>query len=175
MSRFNLEAFTNPLPAVDTNQPPLIPDDVQWDIMTRAGTTVVDPRVRISRWSEEVRESNPEDVMSNGIVETREARLFYSDTRIILECYVEPGRISPLPSLSAQQPHGECFFINQDLPTAYWNTSQGSKDGTESIGRLLRCVEARHMPCFMSLDAMSSHHNSCLHCRLHWPMLLRRM
>jgi len=74
--RVNLKALSGPVPVFDPNQPQLIPDDIQWEVMSHSGsgTTVVDPQARITTWARAVGEEPLEDVQSNHVVETQPAR-----------------------------------------------------------------------------------------------------
>jgi hypothetical protein len=76
--RINLEALSGPVPVFDPNQPQLIPDDVQWEVMSHSGsgTTVVDPQARITTWARAVEEQPLEDMQSNHVVDTRKTKVF---------------------------------------------------------------------------------------------------
>lgn len=80
-ARVNLEAFSNPVPAVNLDQPTLIPDDVRWEIMTHSGTaeTAVDPRGRIVSWARDVREGHLDDTQPDGVITTGEINISIID------------------------------------------------------------------------------------------------
>jgi len=52
-ARINLEAMASPRPVPTTDDPPLIPDDLQWEIMSQNndGSTTIGPSTRIHNWN----------------------------------------------------------------------------------------------------------------------------
>jgi len=75
-ARVNLAALSDPVPVFDPSQPQLIPDDVQWEVMSRSGSaiTAVNPQVRITSWMTAVGEEQLDGVQSNQVVDTQPAR-----------------------------------------------------------------------------------------------------
>jgi hypothetical protein len=84
-ARVNLAALGGPVPNFDSHQPQLIPDDVQWEIMSGSGSTgtAVDPHARVAGWAKAVGEEQLEDVQSNlkGFTNTRKADILDFDRR----------------------------------------------------------------------------------------------
>jgi len=73
-TRVNLDALAGPVPVFDSVQTKLIPDEVQWDIMSHSGhapTTAVGSQSQVSAWRRTVRNGcHQDDVESNGVVDT---------------------------------------------------------------------------------------------------------
>jgi len=115
-ARINLEALSGPVPVFDPNQPQLIPDDVQWEVMSRSGsaTISVDPRARIATWTRAVGEEHLEDVQSNPIVDTQPAR-----TEMV---YPPEQRPVPNPKVYSGRLH-KCYHAwrHDVCPTVYRN------------------------------------------------------
>ena len=55
--------MASPQPVPGPNDAPLIPDDIQWGIVTQSnrGTTTVGPNTRILRWNRGVVNTNVDD------------------------------------------------------------------------------------------------------------------
>jgi len=115
-ARINLEALSGPVPVFDLNQPQIIPDDVQWEVMSRSGsaTISVDPRARIATWTRAVGEEHLEDVQSNPVVDTQPARtemVYPPEQRPVPNSKVYSGRLH------------KCYHVwrHDVCPTVYRN------------------------------------------------------
>lgn len=108
MARLNLCTLSDPVPPLDPNQPPLIPDNVQWEIMSRSGSTSTDvnPQARIRSWARGIR---PDDLQSNGIITTRKAHLFKPGY------HSHPG----IDSSVAEQMHGMARFPKKEISQVF--------------------------------------------------------
>jgi hypothetical protein len=56
--------MASPQPVPGPNDPPLIPDDIQWEIMSQSNvsTATVGPNTRILHWNRGVANANIDDV-----------------------------------------------------------------------------------------------------------------
>ena len=74
--------MASPRPVPGSNVPPLIPDDIQWEIMsqTNTGTTTVGPNTRILHWNSGVVNANVDDLEAGYHIDTGRHRDFRSDT-----------------------------------------------------------------------------------------------
>jgi len=96
-ARVNLETLSGPVPVFDPDQPQLIPDDVQWEVMSSPGSaiTAVDRQARITTWMGAVEEEPLGDMQSNPVVDTEPARteMIYPPQQRTVRAPKVPGQL----------------------------------------------------------------------------------